>query len=202
MVALGEQLQQYVAAVADPTRGMILVELDRAGELTATQLARRLNLTANNVYHHMRVLLNLGVVNPPRIVPGDTYVEKYYHINPEIRAVLRLDPEWFRRTQDTLSPEERQLFIVSVCLAMSHCLRRAAQEYQELDPQTLDRYVREDKLVLLSLNRISREHLEYRLDALRRVLEEEGKQFAEDLGPRTDLMVIAGLPTLSTTNGS
>src|SRR5207248_140852 len=88
MPVIAQRLSQYAEAMADPTRGMILVELDRAGELTATQLARRLDLSPNNVYHHMRVLLQLEVVDPPRAVPGDTYVEKYYHINPEIRAAL------------------------------------------------------------------------------------------------------------------
>ena len=84
---------------------MILVELNRAGELTGTQIAKRLDLTVNNVYHHLRVMRQLGVIDPPRIVPGDTYVEKYYSINPELRAALRLDPEWYTKAQEALGPE-------------------------------------------------------------------------------------------------
>src|SRR4051794_1988533 len=104
--SLTEQLRQYAGAMADPTRGTILFELDQAGELTATQLAARLDMPANNIYHHMRVLVRLGVIEKTRIVPGNTYVEKYYAIKQELRATLRLDPSWLERIERTLTPED------------------------------------------------------------------------------------------------
>jgi DNA-binding transcriptional ArsR family regulator len=196
MPAIADQLRQYAEAIADSTRGTILVELDRAGELTATQLARRLGLTANNVYHHMRVLLQLGVVDPPRVVPGDTYVEKYYHVNLELRAALRLDPGWYDPAHETLTLEDRQSSVVSFCLTMSHLLRRAAQEYQEMDPETLDRHAREQQLMMFSISRISREELKARLQTIQLALFDGDSEWAEDLKPRTDLLLIAGLPSL------
>src|SRR5215469_6699259 len=69
---LEQLLRNTIEAMLDPTRGAILLELERAGEMTATQLARQLDLTANNVYHHMRVLSRLGILEPPRTVPGKT----------------------------------------------------------------------------------------------------------------------------------
>ncbi len=193
---IAEQLHQYATAIADPTRGMLLVEIDRAGEATATQLARRLGLTANNVYHHMRILLRLGLVDPPRIVPGPTYVEKYFRINPQIRAALRLDPGWYDRVGATITPEDRQAVLVSVCLTMAHLLRQAAHEYAELDPETLDRHMKNGNLILQSINRISREQLELRLPVLREALEKFDEHAAEDVASRTDLMIIAALPAL------
>lgn len=201
MPVIANQLRQYATAMADPTRGMILTELERAGELTATQLARRLDLSPNNVYHHMRVLLQLEVVDPPRAVPGETYVEKYYHINPQILAALRLDPEWYERVRESLTVEDRQAIIVSICMTMSHLLRQAARDFEGMDATTLDRYVREERLVMLSINRVSREQLTSRLAILRDALTEEDREFAEDLSPQSDLMLIAALPLLWSNEG-
>lgn len=196
--AIADQLRQYAKAVSDPTRGTILLELDRSDELTATQLARRLGLAPNNVYHHMRVLLGLGIVDPPRAVPGDTYVEKYYRINPELRAALHLDPIWYERAQETMSQEDQQAIIVSACLTMSHLLRHAAQEYQQMDPETLNAYVKEQQLLLVSLSRISRAELKGRLDAVRDAMHGQDGKWADAADPRTELLLIAGLPSLKT----
>src|SRR5215831_6971850 len=99
--SLEELLRNYIKALSEATRGAIVQELGNADELTATQLAHRLSLSANNVYHHMRVLLQLGVVTPPRSVPGPTYVEKYYRLDPELRRATE-DPNWLDRTQATM----------------------------------------------------------------------------------------------------
>lgn len=194
MPKIADQLQQYATAVADPTRGMILVELDRNGEATATQLARKLGLTANNVYHHMRILLQLGVVDPPRVVPGQTYVEKFYHINPETRAALRLDPGWYDQGREGATAEDRKTIVVSLLQTMAHLLRQAARDYEALDAETLDEQIRTEAVVMLSLNRIGRAELESRLAAIRTLLESESREFAKDSSPRTDLMLMAALP--------
>jgi DNA-binding transcriptional ArsR family regulator len=194
MTALSEQLRQYAVAISDPTRGSIVVELDRAGELTATHLARRLGLTANNVYHHMRVLRGLGVVDPPRAVPGDTYVEKYYRINPELQAAVRLDQDWYERVGPTLAPEDRQALVISVCLTMAELLRRAARNVREMETGTFMRQVTEEQMLTLSMNRISRGQMQARMQAVRAVLEQQDREWAEDTAPRTELMLLAGLP--------
>jgi DNA-binding transcriptional ArsR family regulator len=196
MDAVADQLQQYATAVSDPTRGMILMELDRAGELTATQLARRLGLTPNNVYHHMRVLRRLDVVEPPRPVPGETYVEKYYRLRPEIQAAVRLEPDWYDQVQTGMTTEDRRAVLASMCLTMAHLLRQAARHYQEMDADTLDEFARQQKLILLSVQEVSRERLQFRLEALREVLAREGEQFAGEPSPPTDLLLIAGLPSV------
>jgi DNA-binding transcriptional ArsR family regulator len=190
-----DRLRNYATAIADPTRGMILLELDRAGELTATQLARRLELGTNNVYHHMRVLLSLGVVDSPRLVPGPTYVEKFYRINPELNAALRLDPTWFGEVQHTMTAEDRQALLVGVYLTMANVLRQAARHYGEMDAETLDRSFQRDHLNMTMINRVSREHLHARLEGIRTVLENTDRQFAEDLSPRLDVMLLAALPS-------
>jgi DNA-binding transcriptional ArsR family regulator len=172
---------------------MILVELSRTGEMTGTQLARRLDLTVNNVYHHLRVLRQLGVIGAPRVVPGDTYVEKFYSINPEISAAVRLDPDWYAQTQGKLSPEDQQAVIVGVCLTMALLLQQAARDYEAMDPETLNQYL-SDRLLMVSTNRISREQLRSRVESVRGLAESLG-QAGGGAGERTDLMLLAALPS-------
>jgi DNA-binding transcriptional ArsR family regulator len=193
MPAIADRLHNYATAISDPTRGMILLELDRADELTATHLARRLGLGVNNVYHHMRVLLELGVVDPPRRVPGETYVEKYYRINPELRAAVRLDPAWYNEAQKTMTPEDRQALSVGVCLTMANLLRQTAREYQEMDAERFAQ-LHDQHTMLLAINRLSRDQLESRLSILRETFAREDWEYAEDVSPRTDLMLLAILP--------
>lgn len=194
MPAIVDRLHHYATAVSDPTRGMILVELDRNGEATATQLARKLGLTANNVYHHMRILLQLGVVDPPRVVPGQTYVEKFYQINPDTRAALRLDPGWYDQSREGRSAEDRKSIVISLLQTMAHLLRQAARDYEALDAETFDDQIRDDAVIMLSLNRIGRPELESRVGVLRQLLESEAREFAGEGTPRTDLMLMAALP--------
>jgi DNA-binding transcriptional ArsR family regulator len=175
---------------------MILLELRREKELTATQIAHRLGLTPNNVYHHMRVLLRLGVVDPPRPVPGETYVEKYYQLKPDIRAAMRLDREWFDRVQPAMTAEDRKEVLITLCLTMAHLLRQAARRYQDMDAESFDQLAHEQQLVMLSINEISRERLKFRLQALGEVLEEEQKEFPTHPSPPTDLVLIASLPAM------
>jgi DNA-binding transcriptional ArsR family regulator len=193
VLAIGDRLRQYAQAIADPTRGMIVLELDQADELTATQLARRLDLTANNVYHHMRVLLNAGVVDTPRAVPGDTYVEKYYRLNPELRAALRLDQKWFEDVGNALDPADRQALVAGVCMTMSQLLRRAAFSLGAMDAATFDRYL-DERRFYLSINRLGQTQMAQRLKSMRELFDQEDRAFAEDTSPRSELMIIAGLP--------
>lgn len=183
-------------ALADPTRGAIVLELNHAGELTATQLARRLGQTPNNVYHHMRVLLQHGVVDPPRVVPGETYVEKYYRLRPETRAAIRLDPLWLDRAQSSLTAEDRKSILVSLCLTMAHMLRQAARRYEEMDAETLDGLTVDQQLVMMSIDELSRERLQFRLEGIREVLAREAERFADEQSPPTDLAIMAALPAL------
>ncbi|GEM_PF-1951213 len=198
METLGDQLQQYIRAISDPTRGAILFELESSGELTATQLAKRLGLTANNIYHHMRILLQHGVVEPPRIVPRETYVEKYYRLKPEMEAVLHYDPDWVDRTQAEMTPQERKELLIHMCLIMAHLLRQAARRYEAMDANQLDQLSYQQQLAMLSINKASRERLGYRLTLLREVLSQEEETFPGERNNsfRTDLVLMAGLPSL------
>ncbi|HEY7019997.1 MAG TPA: winged helix-turn-helix domain-containing protein [Ktedonobacterales bacterium] len=198
MTATTEFLRGFIRALSDPTRGAILTELEHSGELTATQLAKRLGLTANNVYHHMRVLRELKVVGEPRVVPRETYVEKYYQLAPEAQAVLGSDPEWLDRVQKGLSAEERKELFVSMCLEMAQLLQRAARRYAEMDAETFDTLIHQRKLGMLSINEMGQARLESRLKSLRDTLRHERESGIADEEPRSQqhVVLMAGLPFL------
>ena len=201
-LAVSDRLKQFAAVMADPTRGLILVELDQNGEATATQLAGRLGLTPNALYHQMRLLVEAGVVDPPRAVPGDTYVEKFYSINPEVRAALRLDPWWYDRMKGDMTVEDRQAIVVSHCLMMAHLLRRVARAYASADSAALDSYISGHGPLVLSNKKVSRKELAFRTDRIREMIESSEREFAEDTDPREDVVLIAALPMLGERNGS
>jgi DNA-binding transcriptional ArsR family regulator len=194
---LEELLRNYIKALSEATRGAIVQELGHADELTATQLARRLGLSANNVYHHMRILLRLGVVNPPRIVPGPTYVEKYYQLNAELRRATE-DPNWLDRTQATMTPDERQALAVGMCLTMAHRLQRAARRYIAMDAESFDQMAHTQQLLMVSVNDMGRARLLVRLDGLRKLLQREYEEhpWSGNSSPENDMVLIAGLPNI------
>lgn len=188
-------LRNAIEALRDPTRGAILLELGRAGELTATQLARHLELSANNVYHHMRVLTKLGLLDPPRAVPGKTYVEKYYRLKRDL-LMERRDPGWVDRVRQSLTLEERKAFFISLFLQAAQTLRQAAQRYERMDAAQLDALFSQQQLGMLSINWMGRERLRYRLEELRKLIAREAELFpdAEEERGTTDIVVMAGLP--------
>jgi len=188
-------LRNAIEALSDPTRGAILLELGRVGESTATQLARQLGLTANNVYHHMRVLTKLGLLEPPRVVPGKTYVEKYYRLKRALVMGAR-GPGWLDRAQRTLTLAERKALIISVCLRTAQMLRRAARRYEEMDAAALDDLFNRQQLGIFSINQMQRERFVYRLAGLRELIAREAELFPEGGGEleATDVVLMAGLP--------
>jgi DNA-binding transcriptional ArsR family regulator len=200
MASIAELLRRYIVAMSEPTRGAILSELEHTDELTPTQLARRLGLSAHNVYHHMRVLRAMGVVDPPRAVPRETYVEKYYRIAPELREAVRGDPGWIDRIQGSMTAQDRQALFVGMCLTMAQALHRAARRYEAMDAEAFDEQVLQRSLGMISINEMGRSRLQRRLKALRDILRAEREADAHapnDAGldeAQEDVVLIASLP--------
>lgn len=188
-------LQRAITAFLEPTRAAILMELGRSGELTATQLARRLGLTANTISHHLRVLSGLGLLEPPRVVPGKTYVEKFYQVKRELVLSPR-DPWWMDRASQSLTAEERKAVLISMLLWASQILRQAAQRYEHMDPKALDDLFGHLQVGMISINSMHRDRLQYRLAALRELLAREAVLFPETEGETnpTNIVIMAGLP--------
>lgn len=207
MATRAELLKQYMVAMYDPTRGAILMELGQVGELTPTQIARRLGVTANNIYHHMRVLRELEVVDPPRAVPRDTYVEKYYRINPALAAMVNSDPNWVDNSQEHMTAADRKALFCGMFMTMAQLLMRAARRYQSMDDDDFQRRLYDSQDIMASVNTMDHTKLVRRLAGVRGMLAEEWRADAEaqasaadgaDAGAHTDrnLVLMASLPLL------
>lgn len=183
-------LRNYLDALSDPTRANLLLELEAAGELTATQLARRLGLSVNNVYHHVRVLNRLGVLAEPRIVPGPTYVEKYYRVLPAIENAA--DPGWYDAAASGISVGERQVRWAAFCAQVGQLFLRAAERYAAMSPEDWEQTVLASKSGMISLRLMPSGRYQEDLAKLRDLVNEPSPG-DEDC---QQVMIIAGLPEL------
>ena len=193
---LGQRLSNLVEALGDATRGAIVLELEHQAERTPTQLARALGLSANNVYHHMRVLRRLEVVAPPRAVPGPTYVEKYYRLHPDL-ARATSDPFWLDQVLEGEQPEVHRRLMAAELLLLANLLRRAAAQTEALTEDQV-REQREHALSMVSIARLPRSPYLKRLERMRAIVSaERGEALGaadERRGP--DLVVMVGIPAL------
>ncbi len=183
-------LKAYIEAVSEPTRASILMEIEKAGELTATQLAERLDLTPNNVYHHLRVIKRFGVLDEPRVVPGSTYVEKYYRLRAELSEAFK-DPGWLDRAQQDLSVEARQAFWCAFAMVAGQLMIRAAKQYQAMDPATWQETVLQQPTGMISLRELGPSQYQENLATLRAQVVNRP---TEDGEPHQYVLLIAALP--------
>jgi len=69
--------------LADETRRKIIYLL-RAKEMTVSQIAHELGLTAQAIYHHIRKLKKAGMVDIAREERIDHFIETYYEASAEV----------------------------------------------------------------------------------------------------------------------
>lgn len=161
-------LGRYLEALSDPTRANILFETESAGELTATQIGSRLGLTVNKVCHHIRVRNHLGVLAPPRVVPGSFDVEKYYRVRPALTE--QMDPNWF---DDALTrPSADQLQWAASCAHLGQVLLQAAQRYAAMTLQGWEETVLRESAGMLSRRDLARNCHLADLEKIRAVVSE------------------------------
>lgn len=193
---LEQRLSNLVEALGDATRGAILLELEHQEERTPTQLARALGVSANNVYHHMRVLRRLEVVAPPRAVPGPTYVEKYYRLHPDLVRATR-DPFWLDQVLEGERSDVHRRLMAAELLLLAHLLRRAAALTAALSDEQV-REQRDGALAMVSTGRVTRPRYLQRLERMRAIVSAERDDAREAADDRRgqDLVIMVGIPAL------
>lgn len=82
LYALSEQLVALFAALGEPTRTDLVIMVYEQ-ERTAGELADGLELSKGTVSHHLRVLVQAGVLNAER-----RGRERWYSLLPRVRDVL------------------------------------------------------------------------------------------------------------------
>src|SRR5262249_15543865 len=114
---------------------------------------------------------------------------------PELAMGAR-DPGWVDRVQHSLTPQERKALLISVLLQASQILRQAANRYERMDAETLDKLFNQEQLGLVSINQMQLERLQYRVAGLRELIAREAVLFPnlteESRAP--DVVMMAALP--------
>ena len=96
--------------LADETRRR-MVHLLKAKELTVSQLAQELDKTPQNIYHHIRKLLEGDLVEVTREEKIENFSEKYYRATAEIFEVTH------GQGDEDLDETEAKEFLVSMSKA-------------------------------------------------------------------------------------
>ena len=96
--------------LADDTRRR-MVHLLKAKELTVSQLSQELGMTPQNIYHHIRKLLEGGLVEVTREEKIENFSEKYYRATAEIFEVTHGEGN------EELDETEAKEFLVSMSKA-------------------------------------------------------------------------------------
>jgi DNA-binding transcriptional ArsR family regulator len=103
--------------LADETRRRIIYLL-RAKELTVSQIAEQLDKTPQAIYHHIRKLLECGLVDVAKEERLGHFIETYYRASAEVFHLSygECESEEFaeQRTRDTLQALEKLGFTVKI----------------------------------------------------------------------------------------
>jgi len=124
---------------ANSTRAAILYQLTRYKECSATDLARTLSQKVNNIYYHLRILEDNGIVNPPRSVIKRNYVEKYYSLSERFFASFDVDEYTWRQSQRKLSIEQRIEIAIAGFNLIASILRWRTEEYKQMSYEQMDK---------------------------------------------------------------
>jgi DNA-binding transcriptional ArsR family regulator len=114
-----EQVMKAVKVISDPRAFELLADdtrrrmiyLLRAKELTVSQLAQELDKTPQNIYHHIRKLLDGDLVEVTREEKIENFSEKYYRATAEIFEVTHGEGD------EELDETEAKEFLVSMSKA-------------------------------------------------------------------------------------
>ena len=112
--------------LADDTRRR-MVHLLKAKELTVSQLAQELDKTPQNIYHHIRKLVEGGLVEVTREEKIENFSEKYYRATAEIFEVTHGEGD------EELDETEAKEFLLSMS---------KARLLNSIDEQTASRAVK------------------------------------------------------------
>jgi len=183
--------------LSDHTRALVFNELLMGGELTASMVSQRLQLSFTKVSYHMRKLLGAEVIEPTRQVIAGFRVEKFYRIKPQLLSLLFSTPNALGDIYLELTPAERQIVHCAYLAVVANVLKRAADRYERMDPEEFDVLFTQDEVMMLGFGSMPREMLKQLLRIARAALPETWGDL-DTVAPwqHPDYVVFATLPEL------
>ncbi|MHA1346156.1 MAG: winged helix-turn-helix domain-containing protein [Candidatus Heimdallarchaeaceae archaeon] len=128
--------------VSDPIKIEIWDEIQRGVNLTAKELAKKLNLKKTNIYYHLNQLEESKlIVSENHILPGKNLLQKTYKINEEIYS----SKEFMARKEIGENLERaREVFLFQFYLVVMH-LNRKILQISEMTNEEVKDLVEQDK---------------------------------------------------------
>ncbi len=99
---------QIFAALGDPTRRHLYVQLAQSGPLTATSLASDLSISRQAVAKHLGVLADAGMATPTRVGRETRYEAALEPLGQVQQWIHSVEGEWTQRLEalsDALKPK-------------------------------------------------------------------------------------------------
>ncbi len=128
--------------VSDPIKIEIWDEIQRGVNLTAKELAKKLNLKKTNIYYHLNQLEDSRlIVSENHILPGKNLLQKTYKINEEIYS-----PKEFKVRKELYETQERmrEAFLFQYHIVVMH-LNRKILQISKMSNEEVKELIKQDK---------------------------------------------------------
>ena len=128
--------------VSDPIKIEIWDEIRRGVNLTAKELAKKLNLKKTNIYYHLNQLEESRlIVSENHILPGKNLLQKTYKINEETYS-----PKEFKIRSELYETQERmrEAFLFQYHIVVMH-LNRKILQISKMTNEEVKKLIKQDK---------------------------------------------------------
>ncbi len=137
--------------VSDPIKIEIWDEIRRGVNLTAKELAKKLNLKKTNIYYHLNQLEESRlIVSENHILPGKNLLQKTYKINEETYS-----PKEFKIRRELYETQERmrEAFLFQYHIVVMH-LNRKILQISKMTNEEVKELIKQDKHSLAKIRYI------------------------------------------------
>ena len=156
----------YAEAFKNTTRAMIVFQLFRKPEMTATEISKALDEDVDLVYYHMKSLKTLGIVSEPRVEVRGNYLEKYYSLAPEVRKRFAEVDKRAKRKWGEMAPEEFRQMLLAASAIVKSVIIGSTNQIEKADTSMIDNLKKKRNLVI-GLDYYTKERYYELLDNLR-----------------------------------
>jgi len=181
----------YAEAFKNTTRAMIVFQLFRKPEMTATEISKASDEDVDVVYYHMKSLKTLGIVSEPRVEVRGNYLEKYYSLAPEVRKRFAEVDKRAKRKWGEMAPEEFRQVLLTIFAVLKSMVVGSANQIEKADTSLIDK-LNKKKNFMIRLIYCTKEDYYEILDDLKKI----AKSPQSDSAERDYVITLLAMPKL------
>ena len=186
-----EVADAYLEAMKNTTRALVVSQLLRKQEMTATEISKVLDEDVDVVYYHMKSLKKLGIVSEPRVEVRGNYLEKYYSLTPEVRKRFDEVDKRANRKLGEMAPEEFRQMLLTAYTCVKSVLVGSANQIEKADTSLIDK-LNKKKNFMIRLIYCTKEDYYEILDDLKKI----AKSPQSDSAERDYVITLLAMPKL------